>query len=396
MPTLSAAVRDHRLEKMRTLMRRNSFDALAFTAPDYFEFASNHAVSEQAWERPYLLVVPIEGAAFAFMADHGRHHVQAEMTRGTLWVDDFTFYAETPRISGRSWLAPQWKEMVADHLQGLGLSRARIGVDAVTGPLAGVAALLPEAKFVAVGAPLRQLRWVKHPEEIEIMRAAASLSEFAMGCYREELKPGRLLQEMDFVVSARLAAEAAVRHPGENYVILKTGTVAGAASASPHGDGAPTGKRLEADSVAITTVATRLNGLAMENARTWLIGKPDNHRRVLFECAAEAQDAGIGEAVAGRPVAGIDAAAQIVIERAGFGEHVLHRGGHGIGVVMHDFPENVPFNPRPLIEGEVYAVEPGLYVPGTGGFRFADVVVVGDAPELITHAPKDIASQTIA
>ena len=197
-------------------------------------------------------------------------------------------------------------------------------------------------------------------------------------------------------MSARLATEAATRHPGENFSIGKTSTVAGPPSASPHGDGAPCGKTVVADSVAVTTVATRLNGMAMEGARTWLIGKPDNHRRALFECAAEAQDAGVGAAVSGRSVAGIDAAAQVVIERAGFGEHVLHRGGHGIGIVMHDFPENVPFNPRPLLAGEVYAVEPGLYVPGTGGFRFADVVVVGDAPELLTRAPKDIASQTIA
>lgn len=396
MPALSHAVREHRYERMRNLMRRYNYDALGFTSADFFEFASNHGVSEQAWERPYLLVVPIEGAPFAFMADHGRMHVQAETERGTIWVDDFTFYAETPRVSGRSWLAPQWKEMVADHLMGLGFSRARIGVDAVTGPLAGAAALLPELKLVPANTALRQLRWVKHPEEIETMRAVASLSDFALGCYREELKPGRLLQEMDYIVSAKLASEAANRHPGENFSIGKTTTVAGPPSASPHGDGAPCGKRVVADSVAVTTVATRLNGMAMEGARTWLIGKPDNYHRSLFACAAEAQDAGLAEAISGRPVAGIDAAAQAVIEKAGFGEHILHRGGHGIGIVMHDFPENVPFNPRPLLENEVYAVEPGLYVPGTGGFRFADVVVVGDAPEILTRAPKDIALQTIA
>jgi Xaa-Pro aminopeptidase len=116
----------------------------------------------------------------------------------------------------------------------------------------------------------------------------------------------------------------------------------------------------------------------------------------LFDCARAAQEAGIASALAGRSVSAIDGAAQAVIERAGFAAHLLHRGGHGIGVVMHDFPEDVPFNPRPLIENEVYAVEPGLYVPGLGGFRFADTVVVGEhEPTRLTRATKERASQTI-
>jgi Xaa-Pro aminopeptidase len=396
MPGLSHLVRDHRLGRMRSFMRGQGLDALAFTGADWFEWASNHGVSELAWERPFLLVVPIEGAAFAFMADHGRHHVAAEAERGSIWVDDVTFYAESPRMDGRGWLAPQWRDMVSGHLQGLGLSRARIGVDAVSGPLAAAAALLPELKLIPGGAAMRSLRWVKHAEEIDTMRQAASVSDWAMDAYREEMRPGRLLAEMDHAVAARLSGEAARRLAGENFVIGKLVTLSGAASASPHGDGAPCGKVLERDSVAISTVATRLNGMAMELARTWLVGHPGARHEALFDCARAAQEAGIANAVAGRSVAAIDGAAQAVIARAGFADHLLHRGGHGIGVTMHDFPEDVPFNPRPLLENEVYAVEPGLYVPGLGGFRFADTVVVGEhEPSRLTLAGKDRAAQTI-
>ena len=397
MPGLSHHVRDHRLARMRTFMRGQGLDALAFTGADWFEWASNHGVSELAWERPFLLVVPIEGPSFAFMADHGRHHVAAEAARGSIWVDDVTFYAETPRIDGRSWLAPQWRDMVAGHLQGLGLSRARIGVDAVSGPLAAAAALLPEMKLLSASSALRALRWVKHAEEIATMRQAASLSDWAMDAYREEMRPGRLLAELDYAVASRLAIEAARLLPGENYVISKLVTLSGFASASPHGDGAPCGKVLEPDSVAISTVATRLNGMAMELARPWMVGRPGARAEALFDCARNAQEAGIENAVAGRSVNSIDGAAVAVVERAGFGEFLLHRGGHGIGIVMHDFPEDVPFNPRPLVENEVYAVEPGLYVPGLGGFRFADTVVVGArGPDRLTRAGKDQSMQTIA
>ena len=152
---------------------------------------------------------------------------------------------------------------------------------------------------------------------------------------------------------------------------------------------------MEADSVAVSTVVTRLNGMVMEMARTWQIGRPDVRRHALHSCAVMAQEAAIDAAMAGAPVSGIDRAARRVIEAAGFAPHLLHRSGHGIGVVQHDFPEDVPFNGRPLEAGELYAVEPGLYVPGVGGFRCADVVLVGARAERLPAPPKDIASCTV-
>ena len=75
---------------------------------------------------------------------------------------------------------------------------------------------------------------------------------------------------------------------------------------------------------------------------------------------------------------------------------MLHRTGHGIGIAGHEFPDDMPFSPRPLMTNEVYSAEPGLYIFGLGGFRHDDTVVIGVEPEVVTHAPKDIASQTVA
>ena len=66
-----------------------------------------------------------------------------------------------------------------------------------------------------------------------------------------------------------------------------------------------------------------------------------------------------------------------------------------MGVLGHEFPEDMPFNTRPLLEREVYSAEPGVYEWGLGGFRHDDTVVLGKTPEVLTKAPKDIASQTI-
>lgn len=67
-----------------------------------------------------------------------------------------------------------------------------------------------------------------------------------------------------------------------------------------------------------------------------------------------------------------------------------------MGLIGHEFPEDMAFNPRPLIANEVYSAEPGIYLPGVGGFRFDDTVVVGESgPIVLTKAPKDLQSQTI-
>jgi len=381
---------------MQGLMRTHGYDALAFAGADWFEWASNHTVTALAWERPFVLLVTMDGRSFALMSELSRNAVAAEARRGTPWIDSVAHYAESPDSARHEWIATQWQDMVIQTLRAAGLAGARIGADTVNDWLSAAAAALPGTTVSKAGAQLRSLRWIKHPEEIQTMRLCASLSDWAVDVYRDELRPGRLLAEVDFIVSARLAAEAARRLPGENFAITRLVTHSGAASACPHGDGAPNGKVLERDTVANTTLATRLNGLSMELSRPWLVGSTDEQLARLFDCTLAAQEAGIAAAVAGRPVAGIHAAAQEVFDRTGVGSHLRLRAGHAIGVVMHDFPENVPFDARPLLERETYVVEPALYLADVGAFRFADAIVIGaQAPEPLTRANKGRAGQTL-
>jgi Xaa-Pro aminopeptidase/Xaa-Pro dipeptidase len=93
-----------------------------------------------------------------------------------------------------------------------------------------------------------------------------------------------------------------------------------------------------------------------------------NEQAVLQRCGA-AMDAAVAAAVVGRRVCDMDAAAQAVIESAGCGDYVFHRTGHAVGLMLHEYPEDMAFNTRPLLAGEVYSSEPGLYVYGLGGFR---------------------------
>src|SRR5262249_11421439 len=206
---------------------------------------SNNEIHEQGWERPFLLVLTASGTSFAIASELGRHHFGAAALRGSLWIDSVDHYSESPHQEPLGRTAPQWPQMVADALSAAGLGQARVAVDSLTKPLVRAAALLPRLQLHEVGQALRPLRWIKHPDEVATMRRAAVLSDWTMDAYREELRPGRLLTEIDYNVGARLATEAARRLRGENFVITGLLTLSGPTSAGPKGDGAPSGKVLE-------------------------------------------------------------------------------------------------------------------------------------------------------
>lgn len=287
----------------------------------------------------------------------------------------------------------QWAETVADLLRQHGLSRGRVGFDAI-GPLGRVPSLLPDVKLVACIDQMRAMRFVKCEEELALHRHAGALSDWGQARYLENLRPGRRLQELDFTLAAMISEEAARRFPNEHIQIF-CWTLSGPASASPHGDGMPTGATIEKGHGIVNICNVRLNGMMTENERTFFMGKPSNQQALLYEAVRAANEAGKAAAVTGNPVAGIDTAAQAVIEKAGFGDLILHRTGHGMGVQGHEYPDDMPFCYRPLMKGEVYSVEPGLYFYGLGGFRIDDTVVIDKKPEMITHAPRDIQTNTI-
>jgi len=121
-----------------------------------------------------------------------------------------------------------------------------------------------------------------------------------------------------------------------------------------------------------------------------LIGRPSVECFTYLDAAFAAQNAAIDQALAGRPVSGMHMAALRAFEKAGVAQYFHLRAGHGIGVVMHDFPDDMAYNDRALLERETYAIEPAIWIQGLGGFRCGDIVAVGARQaEIITRTPKD-------
>lgn len=397
MPRLTTAVRDARTHAMHALMDRLRVDALVFTTPDFFQYASNFQLDVWPWERPVFLVVPRHGAPFAVMNELSTHHLRFCLEKQSLWLDAdrIHYYSEHPRITNRLPLPAQLPDMVSGLLQAHGLASARLAVDVPHPVLALAQRHLPELVVRPAHGEMRALRWVKQAEELQIMRELGRLTDWAQDRYRELYKPGALVQVVDHTVAALMAEEAAKRFPGEDFEIMKCWTLTGPASASPHGDGASCGARIARGDTLVNFVLPRLNGYYVENERTWFCGSPNAQQVHCFETARAATDAAVAAARPGRRVCDMDAAALAVIEKAGLADHVFHRTGHAVGLMLHEYPEDMAFNTRALLAGEVYSSEPGLYVYGLGGFRLDDTVVVGDKPEVLVQTPKDLAYATI-
>ncbi|MGH8832562.1 MAG: M24 family metallopeptidase [Polaromonas sp.] len=395
MPKLTQAVWQYRQEKMNALMDTLRVDALIFTTGDFFQFASNFHTDVSTWERPIFAVVPRNGDPFLIMNELSTNHMRFSQEQGKVWITDVSYYAEHLSSVNRLPLLGQLHELLADRLKRAGLAHSRIAVDGGSPVLNAVARLLPEASFRPSTAECRSLRWQKHPEELAVMAALGSISDWLQDRYRENIRPDRLIQELDFAMSALWVQEAAERFPGEQFEVVVAATFSGPASASPHGDGARCGARIREGDVLVNILIPRLNGLAIENERTWFCGKPSAQKVALWTAAKDANEAAIAAAKTGNPVSAIDAAAQAVIEKAGFAEYIRHRTGHAIGIMHHEYPDDMAFCSRPLLDNEVYSAEPGIYVYGVGGFRLDDTVVVGRTPQTLTSTPKTLEYATV-
>jgi Xaa-Pro aminopeptidase len=396
MPFVPADVFADRHRRVRDWLREQDAQALLVQDPDHFHMLTGFHLDVAPWERPVAAVLPAAGEPFLVMNELSTHHLRMAGERGTLHVSDYAIYVEHPRTTTRTYTRDRWLDLLAAKLQQAGVRRGRLAADRVSAFRGLQRKLTGTVEFGSASRFLVEMRQRKYPAELGIMRKAAALTDWGQDRYMETVRPGMLVAEGDLEVAKILAGEGARRFP-EDRVEVRVWSLSGHASCSPHGTGADAGARFERGDGVVNIIIVRLNGLVVENERTLFIGPPrtDLQRRA-YAAATEANLAAIEQFVAGTPVAEVDAAAQRVIERHGFGDHIMHRTGHGMGIAGHEFPEDMAFNYRPLMEDEVYSCEPGVYIYGVGGFRQDDTVVVGKtAPEVLTRRSKRIEDQTV-
>ena len=234
---------------------------------------------------------------------------------------------------------------------------------------------------------VERLRAVKEPQELEALRAAAAISDAVFGALAEERFTGR--SEIELAWRIR---ELFHEH-GSSELAFPTIVASGENGASPHAECRDVA--IEAGTLVTVDAGCTVGGYNSDCTRTFATGDLPDELARAYDVCLQAQLAGL-EAI-GPGVGGADAdrAARQVIEEAGWGEQFGHGLGHGIGLEVHEAPTVRPESTDTLEPGNVVSCEPGIYIPGLGGVRIEDMVLVtDDGRERLTAHDKQLVRVT--
>jgi Xaa-Pro aminopeptidase len=236
---------------------------------------------------------------------------------------------------------------------------------------------------------LRDLRMIKDPDEIRLLREAAQAADRVV----KRIAAGRLVGRTEADV-AQEVRDALIEegHETAQFAIVASGPN----SASPHHEASD--RMIEPGEPIVLDIGGTLGGYGSDITRTlWVTGGkeskgPDERFRHLYAVLHAAQAAATAVIRPGVACEAIDGTARTTIDAEGYGEGFFHRTGHGIGLDGHEDPYLVAGNDLPLRSGMAFSVEPGIYLPGEYGARIEDIVVCGeDGPIVLNEAPRELA-----
>jgi Xaa-Pro aminopeptidase len=341
-----ASVQRERLAKAAAGAAESGLDALLITPSKDYTYLLGYAAP--AMERLTCLVVPADGPP-RLEEPLARHHLGdlAEELQIVPWEETDDPIRLVQRVVG---------------------SAVRVGVqDQMWARFAlRLEAALDPAQVVAAGSTISALRRVKEPHEVDLLRSAATAADEAMLAITAERLSGR--SERDVARRVRgLLVDAG--HDEAGFAIVASGPN----SASPHHT--PGERTIESGDALVLDIGGARDGYSSDTSRTAFVGEPPADFVELYAVLRDAQAAACAAVRPGVPAAEVDAAARDLITRAGYGDAFVHRTGHGIGLETHEEPYIVASNTEPLVVGNAFSVEPGIYLRDRWGARIEDIVV---------------------
>lgn len=219
-----------------------------------------------------------------------------------------------------------------------------------------------------LGGLVEAMREVKDSDEIAAMEASGKLIGSIVNELIENLKPGLTERKVAWMMEG-MAAEA-----GAEGVAFPPIVASGPNGALPHA--VPSDRRLQSGEPIVLDMGVRLDGYCSDMTRTVFLGEPDQVFRRVYSVVRQAQLAGLREVRPGVQSDHPDSTARRIIAEAGYGPFFGHALGHGVGLAIHEGPRLSPLRPVTLEKGMIVTVEPGIYLPGKGGVRLEEMVLI--------------------
>ncbi|MFQ5407878.1 MAG: M24 family metallopeptidase [Anaerolineales bacterium] len=360
-----------RIEKLKLQTAHAGLDAVAVIPGPNLIYLTG--LSFHLSERPVVAFFPVEGAPVLLAPA-----LEETKARSVSFGQQLFTYTDTEGPTSA----------FAQVLRTLGLAGKRLGIEGrrmrfLELDLMAGGGYAPQP--VNADAVIAALRMRKNADEIALMRRAAGIAEQALQATLPFVHPGRTEKE--------IAAELTVQtlRAGSDAELPFTPLVAsGANGANPHGF--PTERKLQSGDLVTIDWGAAAGRYLADITRTYVVGGADVHPelRRAYAAVQAANAAGRAAAAPGATGQDVDRAARKVILDAGLGEYFIHRTGHGLGLEGHEEPDMKEGATMPLEPGMTFTVEPGVYIPGIGGVRIEDdIVITKDGAESLTTLPRD-------
>ncbi|MCD9021129.1 M24 family metallopeptidase [Cohnella silvisoli] len=356
---------NERLQKLYAYMDQFNLDAVLITLPKHVYYLTGF--SSEPHERFLGLILPKGDEPFLLVPALDTEAAKAESTVSRIYTHTDT---ENPY------------EVLKRCLQG---TVTRLGVEKSHLTMQRYEALsetLKAEQYVDVETPLTNMRAIKSTDEIARLKNAARLVEQVLRDGLKHVKAG--VTEMEIAAELEYAMKKAGVGPA-----FATTVLSGEKSALPHG--ATGNRQIQTGDMLLFDMGVAAEGYLSDITRTFAIGDISDKMKEIYETVLEANLRGIAALRPDAVLADVDYAARQCIAGRGYGAYFTHRVGHGLGIEVHEYPSVHGDNRDLLREGMVITIEPGIYLPGIGGVRIEDdVLVTSTGSETLTTFPKQL------
>jgi Xaa-Pro aminopeptidase len=356
-----------RLPRLRARLDAAGVDALLVT-----KLANVRYLTGFTGSAAMLLVTPHDG----YFVTDGRYTERSKEELAAAGLHDV-------RIEIGLTAAAQ-REILAGALHGSAAGRLGLEDHSVTwAQQRELAEAFGAVEVVPAGTVVEQLRRVKDAGELDRIRRACAIADDAFQALAPRLAAG--LTERAFAFELELA----MRERGASGNSFDPIVASGPNGAKPHH--VPSDRVVGRNELVVCDFGCVVDGYCSDMTRTVSVGDPGPKARQVYDVVLRSQLAGRDHVAAGVECAAVDRASREVIAEAGWGEAFSHGTGHGVGLEIHEAPRVASSAGDTLLDGDVVTVEPGVYLPGVGGVRIEDTVVVGaTGAEALTLTPKDL------
>jgi Xaa-Pro dipeptidase len=359
-----------RIQQLQTQLQQSGYDVAAIQpGPNLLYLTGIHS---HLSERPLVLFVPAEGElaiVIPILEAPKAEKAGIAPTQIFGWGDGEGYAGAFQRASHALGLDGQTAAVETLYMRVLELEMLH--------------AVAPQLKTAHVDGLMNGLRLVKDDEELGKMERAVAVAETAMAALLPQIKIG----QTEKYIAGLLAQE--LLNAGSEAMPFSPIVSSGPNAASPHA--VPTDRPIGAGELLIIDWGAVVADYPSDLTRTFAVGDISAELRHLYEAVASANEAGKAASAPGATCSAVDEAARGVITAAGYGDYFIHRTGHGLGLEVHEAPSMMTGNLQKLVTGMVFTVEPGIYLPGVGGARVEDdVVITADGHRSLSTFPRTL------